>query len=46
MQISVEETGKNQIETGQEEYGGYSMVTTLFFSKKSLTKIDRCAGAL
>ena len=28
------------------EYGGCSSVVTLFFAKKSLTKTDRCAGAL
>jgi len=28
------------------EYGGRSSVVTLFFDKKSLTKTDRCAGAL
>ena len=27
-------------------YGGCSSVVTLFFNKKSLTKTDRCAGAL
>jgi len=26
--------------------GGYSSVLILFFDKKSLTKTDRCAGAL
>jgi hypothetical protein len=29
-----------------EGYGGCSSVVTLFFAKKSLTKTDRCAGAL
>ena len=28
------------------EYGGCSSVITLFFAKKSLTKTERCAGAL
>jgi len=44
MLISVEETGKNQLETGQESMGG-STVLSLCFAKKSLTKTDRCAGA-
>jgi len=36
---------KNQLELGWE--GGIcSSVVTLFFAKKSLTKTDRCAGAL
>jgi hypothetical protein len=43
MQISVEETGKNQQEPGQNSTGDYPVVT-LFFVKKSLTKIGRRAA--
>jgi hypothetical protein len=42
--ISVEETGKNQLQSGQEIMS--SSGVTLFLTKKSLTKIDWCAGAL
>jgi hypothetical protein len=35
MLISIEETGKNQLEPG---YKGCSNFVTLFFAKKSLTK--------
>ena len=44
MLISVERTGKNQLELDQDG-GNYSAVT-LFFAKKSLTETDWCAGAL
>jgi len=37
--------GKNQLGLGWE-HGICSSVVTLFFAKKSLTKTDRCAGAL
>ena len=43
---SLEGTGKNQVQPCQESMGGCSSVATLFFAKKSLNKIDRCAGAL
>jgi hypothetical protein len=42
MLISVEGTGKNQLEPGQGTIGD---VVTMFFAKKSLIKTDRCAGA-
>jgi hypothetical protein len=45
MPISVEGTGKNQLKTDQESMGGCSVVVTLLFAKKYLTKTDRCAGA-
>jgi len=45
MLISVERTGKNQLEPGREN-GGCSKFVTLVVKKKSLTKTDRCAGAL
>jgi hypothetical protein len=38
MLISVEGTGKNQLKAGQESMGGFSIVVTLLFAKKSLTK--------
>jgi hypothetical protein len=45
--ISVEGTGKNQMEPGQ--YGGCSSIVTLFFTKKSLTKtagvLEHCREA-
>ena len=37
--------GKNRLVLGWE-HGNCSSVVTLFFAKKSLTKADRCAGAL
>jgi hypothetical protein len=37
--------GKNQLELGWE-HGICSSVATLFFSKKPLTKTDRCVGTL
>jgi len=43
--ISNEGTGKNQMEPGQENVG-CSNVVILFLAQKSLTKTDRCAGAL
>jgi len=43
MLLSVEWAGNNQLESG---FVGYSSVVTLFFARKSLTKTDRCAGAL
>ena len=46
MLISLEGTGKNRLEPDHESMGKCSSVVTLFFSKKSLTKTDRCAGAL
>ena len=46
MLISVEGTGKNQLQPSQESTGGCSNAVTLLFGKKSLTKTDRCAGAL
>jgi hypothetical protein len=45
MLILVEGTGKNQMQPGQESTG-CSSVVTLFLAKKSMTKTDRCAGAL
>jgi len=45
MLISVEETGKNQPEPGQESIGDAPVFVT-FFSKATLTKTDRCVGTL
>ena len=45
MLVSVDGTGQNQLQPGQE-HGGCSSDVTLFFAKKSLTKTDRCAEAL
>jgi hypothetical protein len=39
-------TGKNQLQSGQENMGEAQVLVTLFFANKSLTKTDRCAGAL
>ena len=44
--ISVQGTGINQLESGQENMEGWSNVVTFFSAKKSLTKADWCAGAL
>jgi len=41
MLISVEGTGKNQLDPGQEGLGDDPML-----SHRSLTENDRCAGAL
>jgi hypothetical protein len=46
MLISVEGTGKNQLEPGQESMGDASVLSNSFFAKKTLNKTDRCAGAL
>jgi len=46
MLISVEGRGKNQLESVQDSMWECSSAVTLFFAKKSLTKTDRCAGAL
>jgi hypothetical protein len=46
MVIAMEETGKNQLEPGQGSMAGCPNVVTSFFATKSLTKTDRCAGAL
>jgi hypothetical protein len=46
MLISVKGTGKKSDGVRPEEYGGCSSILTMFFTKKSLTKPDRCAGAL
>jgi hypothetical protein len=43
MLIPVKGTGKQQL---QERMKECSSVTAWFFAKKSLTKMDRCAGAL
>jgi len=45
MLVSLERTGKNQLEPGQESMGD-STVLSLCFAKKSLAKTDRWAGAL
>jgi hypothetical protein len=39
MLVSVEGTGKKSAGIRSEEYGGRSSVVTLFFIKKSLTKM-------
>jgi len=46
MLISVEGTAKHQLQPGQESTEGCSSVVTLFLAKKSMTKTDRCVGAL
>jgi hypothetical protein len=38
MLISVEGTGKNQLQQGQESMGGCYSAATLLFAKKSLNK--------
>jgi hypothetical protein len=43
MPISIEGTHKNKFKLKQDSIGD---VVTPFFTKKSLTKTDRCAGAL
>ena len=43
--ILVEGTGKNQLKQVRRVWG-CSIVVTVFFTKKFLTKTDRCAGAL
>jgi hypothetical protein len=43
--ISVEGTGKNQLEQVRR-VRGCPIVVIVFFAKKSLTKTDRCVGAL
>jgi len=46
MLISIEGTGKNKLQPGQESMGGCCIVVTLISPKKSLNKTDWCAGAL
>ena len=46
MLVLVEGIGKLRLETRPGECGECSSFVTLFFAKKSLTKTDRCAGAL
>ena len=43
MLISVNVTRNNQLEPAQEDAPSFA---TLFFAKESLTKTDRCPGAL
>jgi hypothetical protein len=45
MLIAVEGAGKNQLELGQGSMGDAALLS-VFFADKSLTKTDRCAGAL
>ena len=45
MLSSVEGSGKNQLQPGQEGMGD-APVVTLFSAKKSLTKTNQCAEAL
>jgi hypothetical protein len=46
MLISVKGTGKNQPETRQESMGDAQVLPRCSILKKSLTKINWCAGAL
>jgi hypothetical protein len=46
MLISVKGTGKKSDMAWSGDCGGCASVVILFFPKKSLTKIDGCAGAL
>ena len=44
MLISAEGSDKNQLELGEESMGDAAVLSHCF-AKKSMTKIDRCAGA-
>jgi hypothetical protein len=45
MLISVQGTGKIQLELGQDNTWNAVEFVTLFFAQKVSTKTDRCAGA-
>jgi len=44
MLISVKGAGENELEPDQESMGDISVLS--HFAKKSMTKTDRCTGAL